>query len=194
MVQRTRPLLDRKRLIAAAFEQLEEDGLERLSMRRVAARLGVQAPALYWHFGDKAELLGLMARDIYAAGYAGVPSAADWRSWLIQFGHALRRSFGAHRDGASLCARVRPPPSSDPTSYGERLAAPLVALGLDPNRALSFQSSVISYTLGWAAFEANGPMHEFLERMLAFEDSYSAGLHALVRGFPVDGPPMPGSD
>jgi len=181
MTAAARPALDRDRLVAAAFAQLEEDGLEGLSMRRLAARLGVQAPALYWHVGDKAELLGLMARDIHNSAYAAVPAAADWRSWLLGFGRALRAAFVAHRDGARLCATA--PGPADPTGHAERIAAPLVALGLDQQRALACEASVISFALGWASYEANGPMHAYLDAMLSFDASFDHGLTALVRGF-----------
>jgi TetR/AcrR family tetracycline transcriptional repressor len=181
MGRRLAPGLDRARLVAAAFAVLEADGLDGMSMRRVAAELGVQAPALYWHIGDKAELLGLMARDIYAAAYAAAPGAGDWRVWLAAFGHALRTSFARHRDGARLCAMAKP--SSDPETSADAMAAPLAALGLDPHTAIAFQAGVISYTLGWAMFEANGPMHAFLERMLSFDESFALGLEALVTGF-----------
>lgn len=185
MAAREAPALDVDRLVSAAFAQLEEDGLDRLSMRRVAARLGVQAPAIYWHLSDKGELLGLMANRIYAAAYAATAPAPTWREWLRQFGQALRRSFAAHRDAPRLCAIARPPAEADPADHARRIAAPLTALGLSQDQALSFQASVISLTLGWAAFEANGPMHSFLDRMLDFEGSFEAGLDALVSGFPA---------
>lgn len=187
MARRVEPALDRDKLVAAAFAQLEEDGLEGLSMRRLAARLGVQAPALYWHLGDKAELLGLMARDIYATAYGTTASAPGWREWLRQFGHALRAIFAAHRDGAMLCATARPPSPSDPEGHADKIAAALVSLGLERSQAIAFQASVISFTLGWAAFEANGPMHDFLDRILDFDVSFALGLDALVAGFERDG-------
>jgi len=186
MARRQAPLLDRERLVAAGFAQLEEDGLEGLSMRRLAARLGVQAPALYWHIGDKAELMGLMARAIYAVAYATVPEASDWRGWLYGFGRALRTSFAAHRDGARLCATAKEPSQPSRAEHARQISAPLLALGLDQPRALSFQASVISFTLGWASFEANGPMHDYLDELLDFDASFETGLLALVRGFPAD--------
>ncbi len=187
MARSTAPALDRDRLIAAAFAQLEEDGLEGLSMRRLAARLGVKAPALYWHVADKGELLGLMARDIYAPAYA-VPVVQDWRDWLRDFGHALRAAFAAHRDGARLCATAPAPRDRDVVAHAERISGPLVAMGLDRLRALSFVASVISFALGWASFEANGPMHDYLDEMLNFDESFAIGLQALVHGFPESGP------
>jgi len=186
MSNRVAAFLDRDRLVAAAFAQLEEDGLEGLSMRRLATRLGVQAPAIYWHIGDKAELLGLMARDIYAAAYAQVPAAADWREWLRLFGRALRTSFAAHRDGARLCAAALPPSPADPAGHARRIAAPLTMLGLEEKHALACQAAVISFTLGWATFEANGPMRDFLRQMMEFDASFATGLDALVSGLEGD--------
>lgn len=180
-----RPLaaaLDRDRLVAAAFALLEEDGLEGLSMRRLGARLRVQAPALYWHVGDKAELLGLMARDIYAAAYAAVPGVQDWRDWLKLFGRALRGSFASHRDGARLCAVAFPPAASDPAAHADTIAAPLTRLGLDEGSALAFQAAVISFTLGWESYEANGPMRDFLREIMDFDATFEIGLNALVSG------------
>lgn len=174
--------LDRKQLVAAAFAQLEEEGLDKLSMRRLAARLNVQASALYWHIGDKAELLGLMAAEIYFAADRQVPPAVDWRTWLASFGRSLRATYAAHRDGALLCARAKPRPRIDRTASAERIAAPLVAFGLDPARAITLRASVIAFTMGWAVIEANGPLHEYLGHMYDFDATFENGLDALVAG------------
>jgi len=53
--------LTRAAVVAAARELIAADGLERLSVRRVAARLGVTAPALYAHVDDKDDLLRAVA-------------------------------------------------------------------------------------------------------------------------------------
>lgn len=186
MAVRSDPALDRARLVDAAFALLEANGLDALTMRRLAARLGVQAPALYWHVADKAELMGMMAARIYAAAYAGAGAgagdAADPGGWLIGFGTALRASFTAHRDGARLCAGARPTRQADPEAHAATITAPLVALGLTRERALVCQATVISYTLGWTLFEANGPMRDHLAQMMAFPASFATGLEALVAG------------
>lgn len=183
MRNRAQAALDLDRVINAAFAQLEEGGLESVSMRRLGERLGVQAPALYWHVGDKAELLGLMAGQIYAKALASVPTARTWREWLRLYGMALRRTYAAHRDAARLCAVARPASAADPLIHADHIAAPLVALGLCKRNAISFQASVVSFTIGWATFEANGPMHAFLDKMLDFEEAFGVGLDALVGGF-----------
>lgn len=182
MTTRAHPTLDVDRLVSTAFELLDQEGIDALSMRRLAARLGVQAPAIYWHIKDKAQLQGLMVERIYAAAYREVAAVGEWREWLRLFGRALRRSFAAHRDGARLCALARPAAQADPAERAQRIAAPLTALGLSHEQALSYQASVISFALGWATFEANGPMHHYLDQILDFERSFHGGLDALVNG------------
>jgi len=184
MAVRKLETLDRDRIVEAAFEQLEAEGLEGLSMRELAARLHVQAPALYWHVKGKAELTGLMAGAIHRAARDGVPARSNWRDWLFAFGLTFKRILLDHRDGARLCATAKP---VDPTAHAASvIAAPLVRLGLTEQQALSFQASVISLTLGWALFEENGPMHRFLAEMMDCEDSYQLGLRALIDGYVVD--------
>ncbi|MDF2848837.1 MAG: TetR family transcriptional regulator, partial [Oerskovia sp.] len=53
--------LDRERVVRAALALLDEVGLDGLTLRRLAQDLGVKAPALYWHFASKADLLHEMA-------------------------------------------------------------------------------------------------------------------------------------
>ena len=45
-----------REIVAAAREILEEEGLDALTMRRIAQRLGIRAPSLYKHFPDKESL------------------------------------------------------------------------------------------------------------------------------------------
>lgn len=129
-------------------------------------------------------LLGLMARDIYAQAYASLPPETHWRRWLLAFGRALRAAFASRRDTARLCAIARSPRDSEIADHARLIAAPLVALGLDQSRTLSYEASVISFALGWASFEANGPMHDYLDEMLNFDESFEVEMEALVRGFP----------
>ena len=182
MARRREVQLDRQVILDEAFALLEEEGLDALSTRRLATRLSVQAPALYWHIGGKEELLGALAAALYREARAAVPPATDWRGWLIGFGLALRDLFERRRDAARLCAIARPL-TENVGATAASIAAPLVALGLPADQAISYQASVISLTLGWSIFSLNGPMHAFLDEMLDVGASYRTGLEALVRGY-----------
>jgi TetR/AcrR family tetracycline transcriptional repressor len=173
--------LDRASIVEAAFTVLSKNGLDGLSLRAVGSELGVQAPALYWHVRDKAELVGMMAATFGEVAASAVPSEDTWPARLSAYGKALRQAMLLHRDAARLCAIARP--IEDPDSTARRIAAPLIEAGLDPQRALSCQSSIIAYTLGWVIYEQSKPMHEHLAHMLDFESSFDFGLRAMVRGF-----------
>jgi TetR/AcrR family transcriptional regulator, tetracycline repressor protein len=67
MSGKTRPALTREAVTRAALRLLDEVGLEGLTTRRLAAELGVQSPALYWHFRTKQDLLGEMAEAVIVA-------------------------------------------------------------------------------------------------------------------------------
>lgn len=91
--------MDLERLVAATLALLDERGLPDLSMRAVAASVGVQPSALYWHVRSKQELLGLVADRIVAeAGEAG--DAAG----LAEQVDRLQAALLSHRDGAELVA------------------------------------------------------------------------------------------
>jgi TetR/AcrR family tetracycline transcriptional repressor len=173
--------LDRATIVEAAFAVLREKGLDGLSLRVLASHLGVQAPALYWHVRNKAELIGMMAATFGEVAAKAEPREKTWAARLIAYGHALRQAMLLHRDAARLCAIARP--SEPPEENANRVAAPLIAAGLDVRRALSYQSSVIAYTLGWVVYEQSQPMHEHLAQMLDLAQSFESGLRAMVRGF-----------
>lgn len=174
--------IDRRRLAEEALQLLSEQGLEGLSMRALAMRLGIGASALYWHIHNKQDLIGLVAAGIYERAFASV-SEREWRSWLTAFGHALRREVLAHRDSARICTQMAPMQTFTIENL-QRLVQPLEDAGLPTSTCLSYQSSVISLTLGWAIFEQRDVTRAFLSSMLNFDGSFAVGLEALVAGLP----------
>lgn len=102
--------LSRADMLRTALELLNEEGLDALTTRRLAGRLGVRSPALYWHFASKAELFAALASEILATRHVlPIPAdPGDWRSWFAENARSFRRSLLAYRDGARLHAGTRP--------------------------------------------------------------------------------------
>ncbi|MFB8274665.1 TetR/AcrR family transcriptional regulator C-terminal domain-containing protein [Nocardia colli] len=99
--------LDSQVIAQAALDLLDEVGLDGLTMRKVAAALDVQAPALYWHVKNKRELLDAMARTVFIAAIDGVEAprrGESWQDWTIGLAARLRRSMLRYRDGANVLA------------------------------------------------------------------------------------------
>ncbi|MBC7723775.1 MAG: TetR/AcrR family transcriptional regulator C-terminal domain-containing protein [Burkholderiaceae bacterium] len=90
-------------VVTAALRILDEHGLPDLTMRRLAANLGVQPSALYWHFANKQTLLASIADRIVSrtAPQAGSP---DWKSSARLEAEALRDALLDYRDGAEVVA------------------------------------------------------------------------------------------
>ncbi len=97
-------------VIRAALDLLNEVGVDGLTTRKLAERLGVQQPALYWHFRNKRALLDALAEAMLAENHThSVPRADDdWRSFLIGNARSFRQALLAYRDGARIHAGTRP--------------------------------------------------------------------------------------
>ncbi len=174
-------------IVEAALTLVDEQGLGALNMRAIAARLGVQASALYWHFPSKTVLMRAMAQSFHARALvaAGAGAAKDWRRWLRDYGAALRGALLSHQGSALLCATARPAPDTA-AAAADILSAPLVAQGLSRARALSCLASINALVLGWAVYEQSEAMHDHLAEMIGFDESFALGLEAMVAGFRVD--------
>ncbi|WP_327673438.1 TetR/AcrR family transcriptional regulator [Kitasatospora sp. NBC_00458] len=105
------PALTRDALTRAALRVLERDGLAGLSMRKVAAEVGVKAASLYWHVRNKEELLDLL-NDALMAEVEAPPREGDWRTQLRAYCERYRDHLLGKRDAAKVVAgRLAPGPN-----------------------------------------------------------------------------------
>jgi TetR/AcrR family transcriptional regulator, tetracycline repressor protein len=94
--------IDRDLVVRTALRLLDEDGLDNLSLRRLAAELQVKAPALYWHFANKRALLDHMADAVLTPALPELDGPAEWPEWMAHTADVLRGRLLAHQDGARL--------------------------------------------------------------------------------------------
>jgi TetR/AcrR family tetracycline transcriptional repressor len=138
-------------IVAAGLALLDEGGLEGLTLRRLAERLGIRAPTLYWHVRDKRELLDLMVSEIMdeaLADWREPHPGQPWWDWLAGRARALRTGLLAHRDGALMLAGNRP---ARPALPGiERQLAALSEAGFKPPEALLTLLALNAYVIGEA--------------------------------------------
>jgi TetR/AcrR family tetracycline transcriptional repressor len=125
--------LTRDDVVRAAIETLDEVGLEGLTTRRVAERLGVRSPSLYWHVRDKDELLSLVA-DAICAEIAPPDPEQPWTAQLEAMAWEYRRVLLNHRDAALVLANTLPV-GPNRLQLAERMLAVLVDAGFAPGAA-----------------------------------------------------------
>jgi TetR/AcrR family transcriptional regulator, tetracycline repressor protein len=152
-----RPALTREAVTRAALRLLDEAGLEGLTTRRLAAELGVQSPALYWHFRTKQDLLDDMAEALIVAAGLGPPHAGEsWSAWLMRRARAYRASLLAHRDGARLVANARRLSPAAIAAFNEELTA-MLGFGFTPVLALRTITALSNYVTGCVLREQARP-------------------------------------
>ncbi|KUM84283.1 TetR/AcrR family transcriptional regulator C-terminal domain-containing protein [Streptomyces pseudovenezuelae] len=102
--------VNREIVVSEALDLLDEVGLDTVSTRRLAKRLGVEQPSLYWYFRTKKDLLAAMA-EAAMAPHAAAPLPTpddDWRTWFLDNTRSFRRTLLIRRDGARLHAGSTP--------------------------------------------------------------------------------------
>ncbi|MEU4252817.1 TetR/AcrR family transcriptional regulator C-terminal domain-containing protein [Amycolatopsis sp. NPDC026612] len=157
--------LTRHDIARSGLKLLNEVGLNGLTLRLIAADLGVKAPALYWHLKNKQELLDEMATQMYrdsAADRQPPPQLGEWEG-VAHGARALRRMMLAYRDGGKVFAGTY---LADPDLVGEHPLRRSVEAGLDEGRASRATFTVYCFVIGYVIEEqAVRPMPgEFDER------------------------------
>jgi AcrR family transcriptional regulator len=143
--------LTRDAIIDAALKLLDREGLQGLSMRKLAQELGTGAASLYWHVGDKEELLSLLLDRIVGEAEVPEPDPENWQEQVKEMARAARRLLRRRRDAAQLSlGRIPAGPSSLPVM--ERNLAVLAAAGL-PARVVSYASDMLALYVGAFAYE-----------------------------------------
>ncbi|MFJ8827659.1 TetR/AcrR family transcriptional regulator C-terminal domain-containing protein [Streptomyces sp. NPDC102467] len=177
--------MNRETVVTQALDLLDEVGLEDVSTRRLAKRLGVEQPSLYYHFRTKKDLLAAMAAAAMAPHTtAPLPTPEDdWREWFLENSRSLRRTLLQRRDGARLHA------GSAPTGDLDRIRRKmhfLVASGVPEKAAQMAMLAASRYTVGCVLEEqADTGQTEDLPAdvpALDHEAAFEAGLDLVLGG------------
>lgn len=179
--------MNRETVVAEALELLDEVGLDNVSTRRLAKRLGVEQPSLYYRFKTKKDLLAAMA-EAAMAPHATAPlpqSGDDWRAWFLDNSRSFRGTLLMRRDGARLHAGTTPIGDLDRI---RRKMAFLVASGVPEQHAQMAMLASSRFTIGCVLEEqadADAPETADLPDdvpALEHEAAFEAGLALILGG------------
>jgi AcrR family transcriptional regulator len=138
--------LNRERIVAAAIALADDEGLPKVSMKRVAEALGSGVMSLYRHVPGKDELVLLMY-DGLMAGPLSLPEDATRRDLLLEWGRTIRDLFVAHPWALAVATddRVMGPHEA---AWVDAVMGRLVAVGLPPQLGLVAVLTVYCFVLG----------------------------------------------
>ena len=163
------------RIVGAAIGLVDDEGLDALSMRKLARRLGVEAMSLYHHVESKGALLDLMVEQVY--GEVMVDLAAEqWQDRVSGTMDGLRSALLAHPNLLPVVA-TRPVMSSATMAMVEVGLATLVDAGFTLDRSRQAINVFVAFAIGHALTEVGASPTMFdgydSEAVRAFRDSIS---------------------
>jgi TetR/AcrR family tetracycline transcriptional repressor len=139
-------------IVAAALRILDRDGLDGLSMRRVADELGAGAASLYWHVGSKDGLIDLVFDEVIGEQAVPDPQPERWEEQLKEVARTMRATILRHRDIVRISIG-RIPLGPNALRYSERVLAILRAGGVPDQLAVLGHHLLIAIVNGFTLDE-----------------------------------------
>jgi TetR/AcrR family transcriptional regulator, tetracycline repressor protein len=183
--------ISREDIVDAAVTIVEAGGYEEMSIRSLAADVGVAPMSLYRHIRDKDDLLDEVVSRLLARVWRPAADEDDWQEWIVEAAASMRQFLVTQP--AALHVYLRHPVVS-PAAV-ERMVAMMGVLrraGLDEQAARSAYGALHTYTIGFAALEASragwnpgsGDVSSLAQQLAAYSTAgqFIHGLRYLLEG------------
>ncbi|HKD96822.1 MAG TPA: TetR/AcrR family transcriptional regulator [Micromonosporaceae bacterium] len=182
-----RPQLSRDLIVETALKLLDADGLDGVSMRRVADELGTGPASLYAHVANKEELLDLLLDRVIAEIDVPEPDPANWQDQLRQVGRDMHAVFTRHRDIAAV-SLANIPTGAGALRIADRMMAIMIAGGVPPKVA-GWTLDRLALYVGADAYEESLYTNRQLASGLSMEkfiEQYIGGIREFYEHLPRD--------
>lgn len=166
---RKRRPLSPEAITGAAIRLADAEGLEAVSIRRVAAELDARAMSLYDHFASKRELLAAMADEGVGEMLASRPLPNGWREAVAVSARKMYAAYARHPWMIFVTAE-RPRPGPNGVKLAKQMARALATLPLEHEDVWQVQGIVNDYVIG-CSFRTVGTVNpEDMEAAIAASD------------------------
>jgi AcrR family transcriptional regulator len=140
----------------AAMRIADAEGLDAVSIRRVAAELGARPMSLYSHIASKDALLASMTEEATREMLAQQPLPEDWREAVATIARRMYAAFVAHPWFTSIHIK-HPAFGPNATKLAKQMARAVASLSLEPAEIWALQGTVNDYVIGHS-FRAIAPV------------------------------------
>ena len=179
--QDRRRQLTRERVVQEALAVIAQDGVEALTMRGLAARLGVVPGAVYRHVRNKQQLQDLVLDNVLAEVDLHLDRSLAWTEQLKLLAHRLRQVLEAH-PGVAGILKTRDPLGPHSLALAEAFLGPLQAAGFGNRQAGLAFFLLVDYTIGFAVSSPPTSVNEQRVR----DPATRTQLHQFFRSLPPD--------
>ncbi|MFI9403841.1 TetR/AcrR family transcriptional regulator [Nocardia sp. NPDC052316] len=186
-------------IVRAAVDLADREGIDGLSMRRLASELGAATAGLYRHFADREALLAGMAELVLAEIHQPDTEPGDWRTRLTHEAHEEWQLYQRHPWMLPILARIRPPIGPALLDILERSFAALDQRGLTRDTILAMYLAFSGLVQGLALLTSS----ERADRLRAAEPTempadlaelLDPAVRPVLHRLFADGPPGPDLD
>ena len=182
--QDRRPQLTRERVVAEALAVIAQDGVQALTMRSLAARLGVVPGAVYRHVRNKQQLQDLLLDGVLGEIDFNLDPSLPWTERLKVLSHRLRQALEQH-PGVAGILKTRDPLGPHSLALAEAFLEPLQAAGFHGRDAGLAFFLLVDYTIGFAVSSTSTSINEQRVR----DPATRSQLHQFFRSLPQDRSP-----
>jgi AcrR family transcriptional regulator len=179
--QDRRPRLTRERVVDEALAVIAHDGAQALTMRSLAARLGVVPGALYHHVRNKQQLQDLLLDGVLAEVDLDLDPSLGWTEQLKVLAHRLRQVLEAH-PGIAGILKTRDPLGPHSLAVAEAFLSPLQTAGFGDREAGLAFFLLLDYTIGFAVSTPATSVNE----QRVHDQAIRTQLHQFFRSLPPD--------
>jgi len=177
---RPRSSLSREAIVQAALRVVDEDGLDALTMRRIASELGAGVMSLYVYFRSKEDVIDALADAVLAPIPLDTGSEADWREQIKELMRKIHQTLLAH-PGINEIVVAESVPGQALDGTREHALEILHYAGFTTPDALEALGSIYGYVVGFSLLAARDRRHDSGQRPHPID---SAQFPRLASAFP----------
>ncbi|MFD0674384.1 TetR/AcrR family transcriptional regulator [Cohnella sp. GCM10027633] len=143
-MKKQQPQISEDKVLDASWALLGEEGIEKFSMRRLADRLGIQAPSLYWYFKSKQELYQRLANQVSKIIVEEFRADGDWKEQLTELAVTVRRVLSRYPCSTQLMMMTLPH-EPDIIRFTNRMLLCVEATPLEPEQKMQVVTTLLNY-------------------------------------------------
>lgn len=143
-MKKQQPQISEDKILEASWELLAEEGIEKFSMRRLADRLGIQAPSLYWHFKSKQHLYQRLANQVSKIILEEFHSEGDWKEQLAGLAVTVRNVLSRYPCSTQLMMMTLPH-EPDIIRFTNRMLLCVESTPLGPEQKMQVITTLVNY-------------------------------------------------
>ncbi|WP_123042531.1 TetR/AcrR family transcriptional regulator [Cohnella candidum] len=143
-MKKQQPQISEDRILEASWELLREEGIEKFSLRRLADRLGIQAPSLYWYFKSKQELYQRLANQVSKMILEEFHSEGDWKEQLTGLAVTVRSVLSRYPCSTQLMMMTLPH-EPDIIRFTNRMLLCVESTPLEQEQKMQVVTTLVNY-------------------------------------------------